>query len=290
MSDDPNFVPHLSPAQIKRIRTSPAHRRLKHLVYSQLALAVTGATINLVCIVLGAVWASGVLKEEKWLIFHYTLAALLSVMWAGYSWMFLSDVRNCAMPLQLQVDIGWIMMAALFASSFLAYLFFKLSHYATLELFERACSEACEGKLGFVKVAPGVLSLLTPLLFALPQLLLLLLLLYRTPLVNPPLDSHGMPSPQDPETGAVLPVDARGRPVWPEWLRGAMEPPAKGSQRAEGGGGRKQAEEDGGSATESDEEEQKGLLGTDAKPASAPHVLGKRRSEARRSAGRRVRR
>lgn len=74
MSDDPTFVPHLSPAQIQRIRTSPAHRRLKHLVYSQLALAVTGATVNLVCIILGAVWARGVLKEEKWCVLSFLFA------------------------------------------------------------------------------------------------------------------------------------------------------------------------------------------------------------------------
>ncbi|BGP06851.1 hypothetical protein OF846_001427 [Rhodotorula toruloides] len=283
MSDDPTFVPHLSPAQIQRIRTSPAHRRLKHLVYSQLALAVTGATVNLVCIILGAVWARGVLKEEKWLIFHYTLAALLSVMWAGYSYMFLTDVRNCEMPLQLQVDIGWIMMAALFASSFLAYIFFKLAHYATLELFEKACSVACEGKMAFVRIAPGVLTLLTPLLFALPQLLLLLLL-YRTPIVNPPLDSHGLPLPQDPETGAVLPLDARGKPVWPEWLRGAMEPTVKG------GDGARRTEVGGSEGDSASEEEEKGLLGPDEKSSAGPHELGKRLSEARRSAGRRVRR
>lgn len=53
-------------------------------------------------------------------------------------------------------------MAALFASSFLAYIFFKLAHYATLELFEKACSVACEGKMAFVRIAPGVVS---PLLF-----------------------------------------------------------------------------------------------------------------------------
>ncbi|GEM06676.1 hypothetical protein Rt10032_c02g0693 [Rhodotorula toruloides] len=210
MANDPNFVPHLSPAQVQRIRRSPAHKHLKHLVYGQLGLAVTGATVNLVCVILGAVWARGVLKEEKWsaflslpsrfakscadsaasrLIFHYTVAALLSVMWAGYSFMFLSDVRKCdspedvhRMPLQLQVDIGWIMMAALFACSFLTYIFLKLSRYATLELFEKACSEACEGKLRFVKVSPIVLTLLT-LLFALPQLLLLLLT-YRLPLMK----------------------------------------------------------------------------------------------------------
>ncbi|PRQ73040.1 hypothetical protein AAT19DRAFT_15793 [Rhodotorula toruloides] len=178
-------------------------------------------------------------------------------------------------------------MAALFASSFLAYLFFKLSHYATLEVFERACSEACEGKLRFVKVAPGLLSLLTPLLFALPQLLLLFLL-YRTPLVNPPLDAHGMPLPQDPETGAVLPRDGEGRVRWPEWLRGAVEPPVKGKERksAEKGNGRD--ENDGDSGSESEEE--KGLLGTDKKPSAGPHELGKRRSEMKRSAGRRARR
>jgi hypothetical protein len=45
-------------------------------------------------------------------------------------------------------------MAAFFASSFLTYIFYKLSHYATLELFGTACSEACKAKLRFCKISP----------------------------------------------------------------------------------------------------------------------------------------
>lgn len=48
--------------------------------------------------------------------------------------------------------------------------------------------------------------------------LLLALALYRNPIINPPLDTHGMPIPQDPETGRPMPLDAKGQPILPEWL------------------------------------------------------------------------
>lgn len=128
------------------------------------------------------------------------------------------------------------------------------------------------------------LTLLTVLL-SLPQLLLLLLT-YRLPLVNPPLDAHGVPLPQDPETGAVLPLDAEGKPLWPEWLRGAMEHPSA-SSRKESKGREKAGRE--GSESES-EGEGKGLLNRDEKAPAAPHELGKRDRSTRRSSGRRARR
>lgn len=60
------------------------------------------------------------------------------------------------------------------------------------------------------------LGITTPVLGALQ--LLLGVTLYRNPIINPPLDQHGMPIPQDPETGLPMPLDAKGQPILPEWL------------------------------------------------------------------------
>lgn len=49
--------------------------------------------------------------------------------------------------------------------------------------------------------------------------ILLLVLLFRNPIINPPLDSHGMPKPINPLTGAVMPLDNHGQPILPPELR-----------------------------------------------------------------------
>lgn len=63
-----------------------------------------------------------------------------------------------------------------------------------------------------------------------------------------------------------------------------MEPTVKG------GDGARRTEVGGSEGDSASEEEEKGLLGPDKKSSAGPHELGKRLSEARRSAGRRVRR
>lgn len=64
----PGPPPPLTKAQIARIRRAPIHRRIKHAVYSALALAVVGAAANLTCLVLGAVWARNIVAVEKWCV------------------------------------------------------------------------------------------------------------------------------------------------------------------------------------------------------------------------------
>jgi hypothetical protein len=68
---------------------------------------------------------------------------------------------------------------------------------------------------------------ITSLTFGCLQLFLSILL-YRNPILNPPLDAEGNPVPQDPETGAPLPLDKNGKPIEPAWLR--PQPPSSVSQ------------------------------------------------------------
>jgi hypothetical protein len=68
---------------------------------------------------------------------------------------------------------------------------------------------------------------ITSLTFGCLQLFLSILL-YRNPILNPPLDAEGNPVPQDPETGAPLPLDKTGKPIEPAWLK--PQPPSSVSQ------------------------------------------------------------
>ncbi|GAA5840945.1 hypothetical protein JCM9279_001268 [Rhodotorula babjevae] len=212
----PGPPPPLTKDQIARIRRAPIHRRIKHAVYGALALAVVGALANVTCLILGAVWARNIVAVEKWFIFHYVCAAVLSTMWLGYSLVFERHIKFMAFPDQLQIDMGWMMFAVVFSSAWHFYLFRKMQQYGVLDMFVVTCSSGCTTKLNFVKLSPLILGITTLVLGAVQ--LLLGLALYRNPIINPPLDSHGMPIPQDPETGRPMPLDAKGQPVLPEWL------------------------------------------------------------------------
>ncbi|KPV76227.1 uncharacterized protein RHOBADRAFT_49451 [Rhodotorula graminis WP1] len=138
------------------------------------------------------------------------------MMWLGYSVVFERHIKFMAFPDQLQIDLGWMMFAVTFASAWHFYLFRKMLQYGVLDMFIVTCSSGCTTKLNFVKLSPLVLGISTLVLGALQ--LVLGLALYRNPIINPPLDAHGMPIPQDPETGRPMPLDAKGQPVLPEWL------------------------------------------------------------------------
>lgn len=53
-------------------------------------------------------WAKHILQENRWLIFTYSIAAVFSLLWAVYSFIFVQDVKKAAFPDTLQIDIGWI--------------------------------------------------------------------------------------------------------------------------------------------------------------------------------------
>lgn len=88
------LLPAPSAAQKRRIHQSPAHRRLRHTVYSALSLAFVGAAIDSVCLILGAVWARGILQQHRWFIFHYVVAATFAALWLAYSAFFWLHVKR----------------------------------------------------------------------------------------------------------------------------------------------------------------------------------------------------
>lgn len=47
----------------------------------------------------------------------------------------------------------------------------------------------------------------------------LLQLLYKNPIINPPLDKHGMPVPINPLNGVRMPLGKDGKPILPPELR-----------------------------------------------------------------------
>jgi len=47
----------------------------------------------------------------------------------------------------------------------------------------------------------------------------LLQLLYKNPIINPPLDEHGMPVPINPLNGNCMPLGKDGKPILPPELR-----------------------------------------------------------------------
>ena len=66
---------------------------------------------------------------------------------------------------------------------------------------------------------------ITSILFGLVQLFLCYRV-YKNPLVQIPLDEHGMPMLQNPEDGTPLPIGPDGKPILPAWL----QPPKSSSK------------------------------------------------------------
>ncbi|GAA5975632.1 hypothetical protein JCM10908_005225 [Rhodotorula pacifica] len=209
--------PPLTAAQKARIKRSPEHRRLRHATYGSLAIGVLGPIANVTCLVFGAVWARYILKQDRWFIFHYVVAAVLSTLWAGYTAFLYYHVRCGGFPDQIKLDIGWIMMSDAFACCFLFYLCYKMRTYGIPDMFDLACVSGCGAKLQFVKLSPLVLAI-TSIVLGLVQLWLCIVV-YKSPLVQIPLDSHGMPMLQNPENGQPLPIGPDGKPILPAWLQ-----------------------------------------------------------------------
>ncbi|GAA5858357.1 hypothetical protein JCM1840_001163 [Sporobolomyces johnsonii] len=210
--------PPLSKAQMSRILKSPIHIRIKRQVYSILALAVVGALSAFVVIILSCIWGKAVLREERWFIFHYIVAGILSALWLAYSYVYLRDIKFLAWPDQLQIDSGWIMFADCFSAAFFFYIYGKMRTYGIADVFNASCSTSCASKLSFVKLSPLIIAIIN-LVFGVIQLVLMVLL-YRNPIINPPLDERGMPKPLDPVTGKLLPLGPDGKPILPSYLKG----------------------------------------------------------------------
>ncbi|GAA5861423.1 hypothetical protein JCM8547_006124 [Rhodosporidiobolus lusitaniae] len=207
---DDNPLP-LTKEQRHRILSSPIHRHIKHETYGMLALGLLGSLSNIVGLILAAVWAKHILQTDKWFIFHYVMASILSLLWGVYSFVLMRDID------QLEIDVGWIMFSDLALVGFLLYIYRKMRTYGTLDMFTVACWTGCTTKLQFVKISPLVFAC-TSLGFGLIQLILSIKL-YKNRIINPPLDAHGMPIPQDPETGEPLPLGPDGKPILPDWLK-----------------------------------------------------------------------
>ncbi|GAA5828346.1 hypothetical protein JCM11251_006208 [Rhodosporidiobolus azoricus] len=248
---NPNDPPPLTPEQKHRILHSPLHRKIKRYAYTVLALGLLGGLSNVIGLAAGAAMAKALLDADQWFIFHYCAAAFLSLLWAAYTVIFERDVKLLGWPDQLQIDMGWMMFAPTFSICFMLYIFRKMRTYGILDVFIEACSTGCSNKLAYVKISPLIFSLSTLLLASLQ--LILSLLLYKNPIINPPLDAHGMPVPQNPETGEQLPLGPDGKPVVPEWLR-PPGPLIRGDGDGEGGRGE-------GAVAEEGEEVKNGLIG-----------------------------
>ncbi|GAA5969750.1 hypothetical protein JCM11641_008029 [Rhodosporidiobolus odoratus] len=267
-SSDP---PPLTEEQKHRILTSPIHKRIKHQTYTVMALGLLGPIANLATLILGAVWARHILQTDRWFIFHYTVACTLSLMWAVYSYIFMRDIKYLGWPDQLQIDIGWMMFADGFNVCFLLYIFRKMRTYGVLDVFEVACSSGCTGKLNFVKISPIVLAC-TSFLFGCVQLVLTILL-YKNPIINPPLDEHGMPVPQDPETGKPMPLGPDGKPIVPDWLKPPSSKTAKKSSQKKGVVPDPMSSGD----EMSSDEEKRPLAASNAVPTAEQMELGRKR-------------
>ncbi|BGP14736.1 hypothetical protein JCM10213_004324 [Rhodosporidiobolus nylandii] len=281
MSTPPAAPTPLTKEQQRRILTSPIHRRIKHLTYSSLAIGVLVPACNVAGLILGAVWAREIVQRDRWFILHYVAACVLSLLWGVYSFIFFRDIKYLAWPDQLQIDIGWMGFADGFLACFLFYIFYKMRSYGVLDVFSVACSTGCTTKLDYVKISPLVFAI-TTLAFGLLQLLLTVML-YRNPIINPPLDAHGMPAPQDPETGAPLPLDANGQPIVPEWLR----PPASLLQKSSSTSGRSKKAApkptDVSSEESASSDEEKKPLKASAKASAGQMELGREKSRRKKS-------
>jgi hypothetical protein len=79
--------------------------------------------------------------------------------------------------------------------------------------------------------------------------------LFRNPIINPPLDEHGMPKPINPLDGTVLPMGPDGQPILPPELRPAKEAKTttdKGKDDGKGNDKKKPSEDRGASEWESE--------------------------------------
>ncbi|GAA5961072.1 hypothetical protein JCM3765_006527 [Sporobolomyces pararoseus] len=220
MSDStspPPPPPKLTKGQIDLIRASPIHRQIKHRVYSILGISALGFLITLLVVILGCIAAGDLLQDHRWLIFHYVLACLFAALWLVYAGIYYRDVKYAAWSDQLKIDGGWISFVVLFSSSFFFYLYYKLHTLATIDSFGDHCVFTCENDLQFVRLSPLFTGIGNILLLLIQ--ILLLVLLFRNPIINPPLDSHGMPKPINPLTGEVMPLGKDGQPILPPELR-----------------------------------------------------------------------
>ncbi|GAA6014245.1 hypothetical protein JCM10207_006145 [Rhodosporidiobolus poonsookiae] len=223
----PGAPPPLTKEQHDRIMNSPIHRQIKHYAYGCTIAGVVGGLANIICLVLAAVWAKNILQTDRWFIFHYVMASTASLLWGlVYTGVFFWHLKHMAWPDQLQIDIGWMMFSGSFAVGFLVYIFVKMRTYGVLDVFSVSCISGCTSKLNFVRVSPLALAGITIVLGGVQ--LILSILLYKNPIINPPLDEHGMPKLQDPTTGKPLPLDGNGQPIIPAWLkpRAPAAPPA----------------------------------------------------------------
>ncbi|GAA5938358.1 uncharacterized protein JCM15063_000713 [Sporobolomyces koalae] len=240
-SADPDPVPELSKAQIALIRSSPSHQRLRRLVYTTIGLSGFGFIITVPVIVYVGVLAGPIVREHRWLIFHLVMAACFAALWVVYCMTYHRHLALGAWVDQLKIDAGWISFAVVFSSSFLFYLSYKLHSGSN-----------CVEDLRFVRLSPLVVGIMNLCLLGVQ--IYILVLLYRSPLVNTPLDEHGMPRPINPITGAVLPLGRDGKPILPPELRPQhLSNPSKKS-------GQSEADEKTDSAESDSEEEEKTLL------------------------------
>ncbi|GJN87554.1 hypothetical protein Rhopal_000508-T1 [Rhodotorula paludigena] len=268
-TEPPKPPPPLTPEQKHRVLSSPIHKRIKREVYATLALGMLGATGNIACVSA----SGGIIATEKWWVLFSCLPCgsrvrVFSLMWSVYTGVFMYHVKYLGWPDQLLIDIGWMMFAAVFSAAFLCYLFRKMIYYGTLEAMQMSCQVDCEGKLSFVRISPLVFGLLTLVLAAIQ--LFLCCRLYWNPIINPPLDAHGMPIVQDPETGKPLPLDAKGQPIIPDWLKPPRDPSAPTGRNTQSMGqcgdgdmraaANEQSEPESSAPEHSDEDDEKALL------------------------------
>ncbi|GAA6019388.1 hypothetical protein JCM11491_004810 [Sporobolomyces phaffii] len=207
----------LSKAQLSLIRASPIHRRIRLAVYSILSLSIVGFLTSIVVVLLGCILAGHLLRQHRWLVVHYVFASLFATLWLAYTGVYYRDVKYGAWSDQLKIDSGWISFAVVFSSSFFFYLFYKLQTLATVESLGAHCIFACDTDLSFIRLSPLIVGIINLVLLAVQ--LYLLVLLFRNPIVNPPLDENGMPKAINPLDGTVLPIGPNGKPILPPELR-----------------------------------------------------------------------
>ncbi|GAA6058760.1 hypothetical protein JCM10212_001876 [Sporobolomyces blumeae] len=298
-ASEPAPPPALTKAQRRLILAAPIHRQIRLCVYSTVALSTLECLVSLFCVVYSSIVAKPILQDEKWFIFHYTAAATFSLAGIAYVVVYFRDVKFFAWPDQLKIDAGWITFANGISGCFFFYIYYKMRTYGTIDALGEACVDSCNAKLAFVRISPLVVPSIN-IALGLVQIFLLVIV-YRNPIVNPPLDEHGMPVPVNPLTGEVLPLDQNGKPILPPELR----PPAlstasstqlgrdvgrtrqKTSKRsARSRDGSNDAETESGSGSDSDEE--KTLLdadgaGTGQSRSVVSKELGRADSSSRRS-------
>ncbi|GAA5831849.1 hypothetical protein JCM3766R1_000125 [Sporobolomyces carnicolor] len=208
---------HLTQAQKNLIRATPIHRQIKHCVYSVLAVSALGCLVTLAVTVSSCVAARSLIDDHRWLIFHYVMASLFACLWLAFAGIYYRDVKFGAWSDQLKLDGAWLSFVVTFSSSFLFYVFYKLRTLATLESLGEHCVFECESGLRFIRLSPLLVGIGNLVLLGVQ--IALLVVLYRNPIVNPPLDEHGMPKPINPLNGEVMPLGPDGQPILPRELR-----------------------------------------------------------------------